>query len=288
MAEERGPRTKTAPMQKKSKPNRLIIALIVIILIASGFWLFKKYNLDASKNNDHQEQAQPINKSEPPKQKTGKLKTFTAEEFRDIYNNFNYPNTRYIDDDAVITGNPSADEHIQELAEARGYMRRSAPITDSFIKLQNNEFVLQERAATDWLKMQESAKEAGIYLSLNAGYRSASEQRQIFLERLNQNSISISRIASGSYDNAINNVLATTAIPGYSRHHTGYTIDIACDNQPSATFAYTVCFDWLEANNYANAKTYGWIPSYPEGAKDQGPEPESWEYVWVGADTTTE
>jgi LAS superfamily LD-carboxypeptidase LdcB len=38
----------------------------------------------------------------------------------------------------------------------------------------------------------------------------------------------------------------------------------------------------MSKDNYLQAKKYGWIPSYPEGAQQQGPEPEAWEYVWVG------
>jgi len=91
-----------------------------------------------------------------------------------------------------------------------------------------------------------------------------------------------------SSDSELDGILATTAIPGYSRHHTGYTVDIGCGNEPAIAFELTVCFDWLSANNYKNAKTYGWIPSYPEGAGQQGPEPETWEYVWVGIDALTE
>jgi LAS superfamily LD-carboxypeptidase LdcB len=79
-----------------------------------------------------------------------------------------------------------------------------------------------------------------------------------------------------------------TAVPGYSRHHTGYTVDIACENQTTLSFIYTVCFKWLSQNNYERTKKFGWIPSYPEEAVLQGPEPESWEYVWVGIDAVTE
>jgi LAS superfamily LD-carboxypeptidase LdcB len=98
----------------------------------------------------------------------------------------------------------------------------------------------------------------------------------------------IEGIASGRYDAQVSQVLAMTAIPGYSRHHTGYTVDIACKNNPNASFVYTVCFQWLNADNYKNAKTYGWIPSYPDGAGQQGPDREPWEYVWVGVDAVTE
>src|SRR5690606_25521512 len=36
--------------------------------------------------------------------------------------------------------------------------------------------------------------------------------------------------------------------------------------------------------NYANAKRFGFIPSYPPDGGKQGPEPEPWEFVWVGVE----
>lgn len=219
--------------------------------------------------------------------KKGILRIYSGEEFRNLYNNFAYPNTEYIAEDTVITGDKEVDAHIQELAEKRGYVRRSAPVSNVFKSVQKD-MQLQERAASPWLEMQAAAKKERVNMNLTAAYRSADEQRQIFIERLGIATSNYPSITSGSYDTQINQVLSMTAIPGYSRHHTGYTIDIGCENQPKLAFELTICFDWLSANNYKNAKTYGFIPSYPEGAGKQGPEPESWEYVWVGKDTLTE
>ncbi len=125
-------------------------------------------------------------------------------------------------------------------------------------------------------------------LNLVAAYRSNADARNLFLSRLNEYRIDIPQIANGTYDKQINDLLRTTAIPGYSRHHTGYTVDIGCNDQTLAVFKNTPCFEWLSADNYKNAKLYGWIPSYPEGAGQQGPDPEPWEYVWVGTNSTYE
>lgn len=109
-------------------------------------------------------------------------------------------------------------------------------------------------------------------------------QRQLFLSRLRASGVSTAQIANGQADSQIVTVLSQAAIPGYSRHHTGYTVDFVCANG-TQTFETTTCFKWLSADNYLNAKKYGWIPSYPDGANQQGPEPEPWEYVWVGVPT---
>ncbi len=219
--------------------------------------------------------------------KKGTLRIFTGEQFRDTYDNFAYPNTAFINENTAITGDVAADQRIKTLAESRGYKRRSAPVTNTFTDVGKG-YMLQQRAAQPWLDVQAAAKPAGINLGLTAAYRSADEQKQIFLQRLAAQNIQIATIASGAHDAQINQVLRTTAIPGYSRHHTGYTVDISCENQARSAFENTVCFQWLSANNYENAKKHGWIPSYPEGAGQQGPDPESWEYVWIGIDTVTE
>jgi hypothetical protein len=36
------------------------------------------------------------------------------------------------------------------------------------------------------------------------------------------------------------------------------------------------------ADGFANAKRFGWLPSYPPGVPNIGPNPEPWEWVWVG------
>ena len=49
-------------------------------------------------------------------------------------------------------------------------------------------------------------------------------------------------------------------------------------------FGSTPAFAWIAANNYENAKRFGFVPSYPPDATSQGPNPEPWEYVFVGDD----
>jgi LAS superfamily LD-carboxypeptidase LdcB len=187
----------------------------------------------------------------------------------------------------LITGNEQADARIRMIAVQRGYTLKSAPVTNAFIDVGDG-FKLQQRAAQPWLDMKAAAKKDGLNFGLTAAYRSADEQKQLFNERLARLNMPIDGIPSGAYDAQISQVLRMTAIPGYSRHHTGYTIDISCKDQPATSFEYTKCFDWLSADNYKNAKIQGWIPSYPGGAKDQGPDPESWEYVWVVTDAVTD
>jgi LAS superfamily LD-carboxypeptidase LdcB len=276
--------------KQRQKPNLINVLIGVLILGLMGFVLVYFIYLKPSDSPNYNPDgfipaANLTDNTEPIKK--GVLKNFSGEEFRELYNNFAYPNTDYIEEDAVITSDKNIDRHIQNLAEKRGYLRRSAPVTDTFNEVQKG-ITLQQRATQPWIDLKTSAKKDGIGLTLTAGYRSSTDQRSIFLQILDGYKINKSRITEGIYDKQILETLSTTAIPGYSRHHTGYTIDIGCENQPNLEFKSTVCFEWLKADNYKNAKLYGWIPSYPEGASMQGPEPESWEYVWVGTDAVTE
>lgn len=263
--------------------NPINLLLIGMLVLGAGYYGWTKY---ANKpKNPNQSTSQPVLLEDATDTKPKVIGKFTGEEFRELYHQIAYPNTQYISQDAIITGNHEADLYIQKLAEDRGYVRRSAPVSDTFSEVKPG-ITLQQKAVPDWEKLKESAKKDEIFLDLSAGYRSSEDQRKIFLDRLGE--YNATSLLAGQYDAEINKLLETTAIPGYSRHHTGYTIDITCQNEPDLLFENSICFDWLKENNYQNAKASGWIPSYPEGAGDQGPEPEAWEYVWVGIDSLYE
>lgn len=264
---------------KKSKKRNFIKFIILILIVIAVAAIFLVKDTDAPAPEPEQQLTSATNNEKK------QLKTFTGEEFSNLYNSFAYPNTQAISQDSPITGNSEADKVIKELAEARGYKTRSAPVTNNFVEI-SQDMLLQQRAAVDWLKMQEAAAKEGHDIQVNAAYRSAEDQRAIFNTRIR--GIPLEDIASRKADAKINNVLKTTAVPGYSRHHTGYTVDIVCYTDASKKFEDSKCFKWLSENNYQNAKTYGWIPSYPDGAGMQGPDPEPWEYVWVGTDVLYE
>lgn len=263
----------------KNKKRRLVKFLIFTIVVITATILI--FNRDTNAPAPSASQQATVE----PEKKSTQLKTFSGHEFSDLYNSYVYPNTQAINEDSPITGDEAADKVIKDLAVSRGYKLRSAPVTDNFVEI-SQDMLLQQRAAVDWLKMQEAATKEGHDIQVNAAYRSAEDQRAIFLARIK--GIPLASISAGKSDSAINQVLKTTAVPGYSRHHTGYTVDIVCYTDASKKFEDSKCNKWLSDNNYQNAKTYGWIPSYPDGAGLQGPDPEPWEYVWVGSDVLYE
>jgi LAS superfamily LD-carboxypeptidase LdcB len=269
---------------KKSRKARYLPIFIAAMIASAIITYLATYPAPPASNGKPQEK---LNQDIQQTAKQGKLKNFSGQQFKELYENFAYPNTVLISEDTPITGNPAADTRIRQMAVKRGYKLRAAPVADTFQEVSPGH-KLQQRAAQPWLEMKTEAEKDGVKLGITAAYRSADDQKAIFVARLAQAGIPIVFIGSGAYDAQLNQLLSTTAIPGYSRHHSGYTIDISCENEPNRSFQYTVCFDWLNANNYEKTKKHGWIPSYPENAEEQGPEPESWEYVWVGTDAVTE
>lgn len=207
--------------------------------------------------------------------------SFTPEQFRAAYDNISLPNITPIVLTPEITGNLSADNKIREIAETRGYKLRHVA---SGVLNEIDTRPVQELLINDWENLQEAATDDGVNVNFVSGYRSVEDQRELFLNRLSAAGISISGVASGSQADLVTSVLRTTAPPGYSRHHSGYTIDLK--DPGFAVFANSTAYVWLSANNFTNAKTYGFIPSYPIGLTNQGPEPEAWEFVWVGKEIT--
>jgi LAS superfamily LD-carboxypeptidase LdcB len=141
--------------------------------------------------------------------------------------------------------------------------------------------------------MIESARKDGANFKLVSGFRDPDLQKIIFTSRLDQTCKKIifricspDDIIKGLANDAINEVLKTSSVPATSKHHTGITFDL---NEVGASdllnFKNTESYKWLSADNYFNAKRFGIIPSYPSGGKNMGPDPEQWEYIYVGFDS---
>jgi hypothetical protein len=220
--------------------------------------------------------------------------TFSPNGFRDLYGALAFAHTRPITTAPSVTGDPLADARIAAVAAARGYRLRSDADPAALAAIGSRQ--LQTPALDAFRRLQARAAAEGIRLEVVSGYRSVARQRAIFQAALaGQGRLRIGReytvreIASGNADDALHAVLAESAPPGFSRHHTGYVMDL---NDPSTgrdftEFAASPAYRWLSAVNYLNAKRSGFIPSYPPGASGQGPEPEPWEYAWVGEELLT-
>lgn len=204
---------------------------------------------------------------------------YSGVEFRNLYNNLGPPaRTARITGAPSITGHAAADARIQRLAQARGYRLRSEHRSGR-VAVGGHGF--DPTAATALRALIADAGRHGHWLGVRSGYRSVSTQRGLFVRRLGGRSGAT--LASGRADGTIEAALRWVAPPGYSKHHTGHTVDFSASG--GRAFGGSAVERWLAADNYANAKRHGFIPSYPPGAGAQGPDPEPWEFVYVGTAT---
>jgi LAS superfamily LD-carboxypeptidase LdcB len=278
--------------RRSSHNGRLFATGLVLIIVGYAGYVVAARDPEQpggqrSAQTASQDTTQTIQK---PPRKTGKLKEFTGPQFKDLALSIRYPNTQQFDDPPGITGIKAADDRIRRIAEERGYRLTSIPVS-SIEKINEprleGDDLLQPLAAIAWRDLKDSAARDGIKLAIISGYRSPDYQRSLFMSRLIARGVTVAQVAEGSADAAVIANLGVTAVPGYSRHHTGYTIDLWCEDG-SAKFVVSSCYRWISAENYKKAKLGGWIPSYPDGTEKQGPEPEPWEYIWVGKDLLTD
>jgi len=122
------------------------------------------------------------------------------------------PGLAPIGDPPAITGNPQLDARIRSIAEARGYQRRAEP-NRPLVSVGGK--LLQPEAAAGWESLRAAAATAGFPISITSAYRPVDTQFSFLVERLGNRS-----------DAAIDRALNTVAAPGYSKHHTGYAIDM--------------------------------------------------------------
>ncbi len=228
----------------------------------------------------------------PTNTELAKYKVFTGKDFEDLYNSVQYPNTFTQSSDIFpMTGDAAADLHIVKLAQGRGYKLRQTADESKLVSIETEK--LQPEAKIAYEQLLEAANKDGIKVSLVSGYRAPNLQKELFVSRFNALSISKhgkiytnAEIVSGTADKILDEVMTATSIPGYSRHHSGYTFDLRDleSDKDFTIFAETKAYAWISANNYYNAKKFGFMPSYPPGLGQEGPNPEPWEYVWVGID----
>lgn len=218
-----------------------------------------------------------------------------SQNLKSLFGNVNYPNTKPVAiKEAVVTGNRQIDEYILQMSLKRGY-QTEIQVTDEKMLITIDENLLQPEATQAWSQMHIAAVKDGVDLKLVSGYRSVVDQQQLFRDRLEKEiKLKLKRdytpddILSGKVDDVIEKILQVTSPPGYSQHHSGFAIDMADISADNTTtvFNSSKADQWLSKNNYANARKFGFIASYPKGIKNSGPDPEPWHYMWVGTKNT--
>ncbi len=128
---------------------------------------------------------------------------------------------------------------------------------------------LRRPAAQAFLRMQRDARRDDVLLIPVSGFRTLDKQGALFFD--------------GAADKR--QALAARALvcapPGFSEHHTGYSLDVGDgehrESQLEITFKDTRAFAWLTEN----AARYHFEMSFPEG-NAQGVAYEPWHWRFVG------
>jgi len=139
----------------------------------------------------------------------------------------------------------------------------------------STEQYVRKQTATALEAMVAAAKQAGITLNLQSGYRSYNFQVTLYNRYVQQQGQAVADTQS--------------ARPGYSEHQTGFAADLGGTSQPScnveACFGDTPEGKWLAAH----ASEYGFIIRYPaDRDSTTGYVYEPWHVRYVGTELAAE
>jgi len=110
------------------------------------------------------------------------------------------------------------------------------------------EFLLVPAAARAWRELRAAAEADGVALWIVSAFRSVDRQTEIVRAKLARGLV-------------LEEILAASAPPGYSEHHTGRAVDVGTTGARAleVEFEGTPAFRWLAAH----AGRYGFRLSYP-------------------------
>ncbi|MDC7717033.1 M15 family metallopeptidase [Vogesella sp. DC21W] len=148
---------------------------------------------------------------------------------------------------------------LQPYAEADAASLVLADMNDA-----GREFHLLPGAATAWQAMRDAAAADGVTLFLVSAFRSVARQYEIVAAKL----------ARGQ---CLDTILAVSAAPGFSEHHTGRAIDIGTPGSPvlEEHFETTPAFAWLQQH----AANHGFAMSFDRN-NASGYLYEPWHWCW--------
>lgn len=123
---------------------------------------------------------------------------------------------------------------------------------------------MERQAAAQWQAMREAAGLDGATLAVVSAFRSIDYQQQIIARKL----------AAGQ---TMEQILAVSALPGFSEHHTGRAIDVGAPGFPQLTesFEQTDAFAWLTEHGHE----FGFRMTYPRG-NSLGVNFEPWHWLF--------
>lgn len=149
----------------------------------------------------------------------------------------------------------------KDLLIARGFVEypEARVLATAEVDEDGRRFELEPEAAAAWKQLRAAAARDHVELRLVSAYRSIEYQAGI-VRRKQQRGQSLEEI------------LAVSAPPGFSEHHTGRAVDI---NSLETEFEHSGAYAWL----LLNAERFGFHLSYPRG-NTQGYAFEPWHWCY--------
>jgi D-alanyl-D-alanine carboxypeptidase len=126
------------------------------------------------------------------------------------------------------------------------------------------EHLLTPMAAGAWHRMKQAALSDGISIFIVSAFRSIERQTQIVRRKL------LAGIP-------LEQVLAVSALPGFSEHHTGRAVDVGTPDSAPLDYGFqnTAAFAWLQPN----AAAFNFRLSYPAN-NSEGYVYEPWHWCY--------
>ena len=142
--------------------------------------------------------------------------------------------------------------------------REPARLSSIGLDTQQRPAWLRPRAAAAFLRLRRSAAREGITLEVVSAWRSFEYQLGI-IHRKRERGLDMGAI------------LAVSAAPGYSEHHSGRALDLTTPGFPALEedFERSPAFAWLTRH----ARRHGFVLSYPRGNR-HGIAYEPWHWCW--------
>ena len=147
----------------------------------------------------------------------------------------------------------------------------------------NNVYYLRAEAFNSFKKMRVAAKEAGIHIAIESGFRSYERQLQIWNSKFNK-----FKEQGLSDAECVEKILEYSTIPGTSRHHWGTEIDIVIKNAPykegklnQINFDKGGSYHKLKLWMDENSEKYGFKLTYTNDEHRTGFKYEPWHYSYI-------
>jgi D-alanyl-D-alanine carboxypeptidase len=156
----------------------------------------------------------------------------------------------------------------RDYAKVRSLKRVREPARLSFIgdDIHARPQWLATRAAGAWVRLRGAAEHDGVQLQVVSAFRSTEYQLGILRRKLDRGQ-------------SIEQILAVSAAPGYSEHHSGRALDLTTPGFAplEEEFEHSSAFTWL----CTNAQRYKFRLSFPRG-NAHGIAYEPWHWCWHG------